>query len=73
MIMAVTERMEWHQTPGNHVSDVFDTISLVLLRPLPRARPPQLRCHQPPVIMESKLRMMQKVFPGGKTAETPIA
>ena len=22
------EQMEWHQTPGNHVFDVFDTIHL---------------------------------------------
>lgn len=29
---AVTEQMEWHQSPGNHgnhVSDVFDTIPLI--------------------------------------------
>ncbi|CDQ75192.1 unnamed protein product [Oncorhynchus mykiss] len=42
--------MEWHQAPGNQVFDVFDTIPLIPLQPLPRARPPQLRCHQPPVL-----------------------
>ena len=46
LIMAGTERMEWHQTHGNHVFDVLDAI---LLQPIPRARSPQLRCHQPPV------------------------
>ena len=35
--MAGTERMEWHQTHGNHVLDVFDTIPLILLQSLPRA------------------------------------
>ena len=34
---------------GNHVSDVFDTIPLIPVQPLPRACPPPLRCHQPPV------------------------
>uniref|UniRef100_A0A4W5LM42 LIM zinc-binding domain-containing protein n=1 Tax=Hucho hucho TaxID=62062 RepID=A0A4W5LM42_9TELE len=47
IIMAGTEQMEWHQTPGNHV---FDTIPLIRLQSLPQTRPPQLRCHQPPVI-----------------------
>ena len=41
IILAGTERMEWHQTHGNHVFDVFDTF--------PRAHPPQLRCYQPPL------------------------
>ena len=30
--------------------DVFDTIPLILLQPLPLAHPPQLRCDQPPVV-----------------------
>ena len=50
IIMAGTEQMEWHQTHGNHVFDVFNTIPPFPLQPLPRARPPQFRCHQPPVI-----------------------
>ena len=37
IIMAGTEQMEWHQTLGNHVFDVFDTIPLISLRSLPRA------------------------------------
>ena len=45
--MVGTARMEWHQTPGNHVFGVFDTIPL---QPLPQARSPQLRSHQPPVL-----------------------
>jgi hypothetical protein len=36
--MARTEQMEWHQTPGNHVFDVFDTIPLIPLQSLPQAR-----------------------------------
>ena len=47
--MTRTERMEWHQTPGNHVFGVFDTIPLIPLQSLPQARPPPLRCHQPPL------------------------
>ena len=42
----------WNEVNGmqsNHVFDVFDTTPLILLQPLPRARPPQLRCHKPPV------------------------
>ena len=52
VVMAGREKMKWHQTPGNHgnqVFDVFDTIPLIPLQPLPRAYPPQLMCHQPPV------------------------
>ena len=30
-----TPQMEWHQTPGNHVFDVFDTIPLIPLQSLP--------------------------------------
>ena len=47
--------MEWHQTHGNHMFDVFDSIPLISLQPLPRARPPQLRSNQPPVIHPHKL------------------
>ena len=32
--------MEWHQTPGNHVFDVFDSILQIPLQSLPRARSP---------------------------------
>jgi hypothetical protein len=39
--MVVTEQMEWHQTHGNHVFDVLDTIPLIPLQTLPGARPPQ--------------------------------
>ena len=46
IIRAGTERMEWHQKHS-----VFDTNPLILLQPLPRARPPKLRCHQPPVLV----------------------
>ena len=35
---------------SNNVFDVFDTIPLILLQPLPGACPPKLRCHQPPVV-----------------------
>jgi hypothetical protein len=35
---------------SNHVFDVIDTIPPTPLQPLPRAHPPQLRCHQPPVV-----------------------
>uniref|UniRef100_A0A8C7HSX7 MCF.2 cell line derived transforming sequence like n=1 Tax=Oncorhynchus kisutch TaxID=8019 RepID=A0A8C7HSX7_ONCKI len=41
--------MEWHQTR----CFVFDTTPLMPLQPLPRACPPQLSCHQPPVIERS--------------------
>uniref|UniRef100_A0A4W5RQB8 Kinesin family member 1A n=1 Tax=Hucho hucho TaxID=62062 RepID=A0A4W5RQB8_9TELE len=57
IIMAGTERMEWHQTHGNHVFDVVDTFPLIPLRPLPRARPPQLRYHQPPVLYTKTLTL----------------
>ena len=50
IIMAGMEQMEWYQTHGNHVFDICDTIPLIRLQTLPRARPPQLRCDQPPVI-----------------------
>jgi hypothetical protein len=46
--------MEWQQTHGNHVFDVVDTFPPILLQPLPRAHPPQLRCYQPPVKGEGK-------------------
>ena len=39
--MAGTEQMEWHQTHGNHVFNVFDTIPPIPLQSLPRACPPQ--------------------------------
>jgi hypothetical protein len=62
--MVVTARMEWHQTmlqlahssPHlSHVNEnvflyVFYTIPPIPLQPLAQAPPPQLRCHQPPVI-----------------------
>ena len=50
IMMAGTERMEWHQTHGHHGNYVFDTIPPILLQPLPRVHPPQLRCHQPPAV-----------------------
>jgi hypothetical protein len=50
IVMSGTELMEWHQTNRNHVFNVFDNIPLIPLQPLPRACPPQLRCHQPPVV-----------------------
>ena len=34
--------MEWHQTHGRQMFDVFDTIPPILLRPLPRAVLPKL-------------------------------
>jgi hypothetical protein len=40
IIMAGTAQMEWHQTPGNHVFDVYDTIPLIPLQSLPRAFSP---------------------------------
>ena len=50
IIMPGLEQMEWHQTHGNYVLYVFDTVPLIPLQPLPQARSPQLRCCQPPVI-----------------------
>jgi hypothetical protein len=50
LIMAGTALMEWHQTHGNQVFDVFATIPPTLLQTIPRARAPQLRCHQLPVL-----------------------
>ena len=50
--MASTEHMDWHKAHGNHgnhVFHVFDSVTPIPLQPLPRVRPPQLRCHQPPV------------------------
>ena len=38
-----------HKDTFQIVSDVFDTIPLIPFQPLPQARAPQLRCHQPPV------------------------
>jgi hypothetical protein len=35
--------MEWHQIPGNHVFDVFDTIPLILLQSLTQAHSPQFK------------------------------
>jgi hypothetical protein len=48
--MAGMEQMEWHQAHGNHVLDVSDTVPPIPLQLLLQARPPQLRCHQPPVV-----------------------
>jgi hypothetical protein len=56
IIMARMEQMECHQTHGNHV---FDTI---LLQPLPRACPPQLRCHQPPGIAMADSCLMSTAY-----------
>lgn len=49
IIMSGTAHMEWHQTLGFQVVDVFDNIPLIPLQSLPQARTPQLSCHQPPV------------------------
>ncbi|CDQ75314.1 unnamed protein product [Oncorhynchus mykiss] len=43
VIMFGAAQMEWHQTPGNYVFDVFDTIPPIPLQSLPRTRSPQLR------------------------------
>jgi hypothetical protein len=43
--LAGTDQVEWHQIPGDHVFDVFETIPPIPLQPLPRAHPPQLRRH----------------------------
>ena len=51
IIMSGMEQMEWCQTHGNLLFELFDSIPLIPLHPLPWARPPQLRCHQPPVIL----------------------
>ena len=43
----------WNGANGmasNHVFNVYDTIPLIPLQPFPQARPPQLSCHQPPVL-----------------------
>ena len=48
--MSGTEQMEWHQTPGNHVFDVFDSVLLIPLQSLPQARSTQLRYRQTPVM-----------------------
>ena len=39
----------WNGVNGMASNHVFDTIPPIPLQPLPLARPPQLRCHQPPV------------------------
>ena len=64
IIIAGTKLMEWHLSPGNHVFDVFDTIPRILLQSLPRARPPQLRCHQPPVMYMYSFYVIFFVKPG---------
>ena len=49
----------WNGVNGmvsKHVFDVFDTVPLIALQPVSRARPPQLTCHQPPVV-ETSLSM----------------
>ena len=63
IIMSGMALMEWHQTHGNHVFDVFDTIPLILLQPLPWASPPQLRCHQPPVVCVCLYLLLSKHNP----------
>jgi hypothetical protein len=40
----------WSRANGMASNCVFDAILLIPLQVLPRACPPQLRCHQPPVI-----------------------
>jgi hypothetical protein len=40
----------WNGASGMASNQVFDTIPPTPLKPLPRARPPQLRRHQPPVV-----------------------
>lgn len=49
-MVAGAEQMEWHQAHRNHVFDGFDSIPLIPLQPLARACPPQLSCHQYPVV-----------------------
>jgi hypothetical protein len=49
--MTETEQMGWHETPGNHMFDPFDTIPLIPHQSFPRARSHQLRCHQLPVVI----------------------
>jgi hypothetical protein len=48
---------------GNHVFDVFDTVPLIPLQPLPWAHSPQIRCHQPPVMT---------VFSEGREADADL-
>ena len=49
--MSGMKQVEWHPTHGNHVFDLFDNVPPIPLQPLPRARPPQLMCQQPPVLV----------------------
>ena len=47
IIMVGKELVEWHQTHGTHL---FGIVPLIMLQPLPRVYPLQLRLHQPPVL-----------------------
>ena len=59
--MSGTEQMEWYQAHGNYVFVVFDTIPLSRLMSLPRAHPPQLWCHQPPVVTNTIENILQEI------------
>jgi hypothetical protein len=45
----MTHNNVWKGANGlNHIgTQVFDTVPLILLQPVPRARPPQVRYHEP--------------------------
>jgi hypothetical protein len=62
---------------GNHAFDVYDTVPPIPLQTLPRAHPPQLRCHQHPAereIEDIKLpqgweRTTKDIWASGQTKE----
>ena len=60
IIMPGMEQMEWHQTPGNHVFDVFNTIPLIPLQSLPQVCSSQLRGHQPPVLPSQRISQIYR-------------
>ena len=60
ILMAGMVPMEWHQKHGNHGNHVFDVFDTIPLQPLPQAGPPQLRCHQPPVVLNDFLEEVKQ-------------
>jgi hypothetical protein len=51
--MAGTEQTEWHQTPGNHLFDVFDTIPLIITTsPFSSIK---VQHHQPPMLQTDNI------------------
>ena len=63
IIMVGTEQMEWHQTRGNYVLDIFDTVPL---QPLPILQRKQQRCgsfHSPKYTVQTDCECFCPLFP----------